>query len=73
MNLRDIKRKCPDTFSYRGKDYRMTFYGKTATHKGQRSDCICWSSYDNKNHINYNKGYIYAENDKGEIFAEVEE
>jgi len=76
MRLREIKRDCPDRFSYRGKDFIMTYYGMSATHgrgiTGKRSDFIFWESQDKKTCVTYDKGYIYAENEKGEVFAEVE-
>ena len=69
MRLREIKRDCPERFTYRNKDFYMTYYGMEATHNkgigGQRSDCIVWESEDKSICINYDKGYIYAENEKG--------
>lgn len=72
MNLKQIRKDCPDFFTYRNKDFFMIYYGMKATHKGQRSDSIVWESEDKSIYINYDKGYIYAENEKGEVFAEVE-
>jgi hypothetical protein len=73
MNLKTIKELCPDFFTYRNKDFIMVHYGMDATHRGKRSDTIVWESKDKKTYIHYEKGYIYAENENGEIFAEVEE
>jgi len=61
MNLKTIKKLCPDFFNYRKKNFEMIHYGKEATHRGQRSDNISWASDDKKTYINYERGYIYVE------------
>ncbi len=72
MRLREIQKQCPDRFRYRGKFFYMTHYSIEATHYKKRSDHIVWETEDKMYCITYEKGYIYAENEKGEVFAEVE-
>ena len=71
MRLRELKNNKPDRFDYRGKEMVMVHYSMSATHKGKISDEIVWESEDRTICINYYKGYIYAENEQGEILSEV--
>ena len=58
MNLKEIKKKCPDYFMYKGEEFKMVHYSLEATHKGQRSDLIIWENDNGTKVIEYDKGNI---------------